>query len=330
MIAGRRTMALGAALALALGACTSGKTFIATAADYHDYRATRVSPTFEGRVGAAARYLERHPGGAYAEEVHAYFARAEMLYFERSEKTIEGLEGYLDLLPKGPHAGEARDGLAYLRERSNRPDDLLAAAASTRRRLEANARSRAHARSELSSWLERAMAKGVFDTPFSAAPKELLVPFTLSLPAPRCEILEPPAAGVARRCTKLLSLPYVIPFERSYEERELTFEVRIDMDAREVPRVVVLSGPDLFARLEETYAKDSVAKTDLASRIDAVERAVDVVSGAFEAEVSADPKCSQDVAAPDVVHLRCHGIDVVATLGGGAEGDDVVTITKTD
>lgn len=319
-------LALAVGLASLVG-CTSGKAFIATAGDYADYRETRVSRTFEGRVGAAGRYLERHPHGAYVEEVKPYFERAELLFYESNEKTIDGLEAYLDALPKGPHAAAARDALSFLRERSNRPDDLLVAAASTRRRLEQNAALRARAREALSAWLERSMTRSLFTTPFDEAPKEVLVPFVLGLPEPRCSTIDPPERGAVRRCAKVLSLPYVIPVKRSYESRELTFEVTIETDARGRARRVVVSGPDMFARLQETYAKDAIEASDLARRIDAVERAVDVITGAFEAQVSIDPKCAEDVAAPDVTHLHCNGIDVVGTLGGGPDGDDVVIVT---
>jgi hypothetical protein len=321
-------LALGLFAAASAG-CTAGKVFVASAGDYADYRATRVSPTFEGRVGAAARYLERRPRGAYADEVRAYFDRAELLFYESSAKNAEGLESYLDVLPKGPHAAEARDALAFFGERAAKPDELLVAAAATRRRLEANARGRAHAREELSSWLERVMAKGVYTAPLGDAPKELLVPYTLSLPAPRCATFDPPKAGIARRCDKTLDLPYVIPVKRKWEDRELVFSVTLEMDAHDVPVRAAVSGPDLFARLEETWRKDAVDRDDLSSRIDAVERAVDVVGGAFEAQVSVAPDCQREVAAPDVVHLACAGIDVVATLGGGDDGDDVVVVTPT-
>ncbi len=330
---GRRPSArlAGATFALAcLTACTPGKAFIATASDYSAYRATRIGATFDERVGAAARYLERHPNGAYADEVRRTFSKAEPLFYERKQKTAADLERYLTVLPDGPHAKEAKDALAFAIAREGRPDDLLVLATSTRLRLEANARSRAHARGELSSWLERAMAKGVFSAPLSEGPKELLIPFTLGLPEPRCAPITSASKGTTRRCRKLLSLPFVIPAKRSYEQHELTFEISIETAADTTPRRIVLSGPDLFARLQETYAKNAIESVDLAKRIDAVERAVDVVTGAFEAQVSIEPTCAKDVAAPDVVHLECNGIAVVATLGGGADGDDIVEIKPAD
>ncbi len=79
-----RLCAALSALMLGIG-CGSLSSYTARPDDYAAYRATRVAPSVEGRIQAAATYLERFPKGEFEPEVRAYFERAEPIFLRDEE-----------------------------------------------------------------------------------------------------------------------------------------------------------------------------------------------------------------------------------------------------
>ncbi len=168
--AGRSRWCAGA-LVLLTSSCSWVK---ASPYDYADYRPVRVAETKDERLRAAAKYLKERPDGAYAVEVRTYFDRHEPRYFEERQRSPAGLAAYLQALPEGPHAGEARSRLASIREQAARPDPLLVAAASTRERLERAAAGREQAQAALETWLGRLIDPAGFGSPFEDGPRALV------------------------------------------------------------------------------------------------------------------------------------------------------------
>ena len=209
-----------AVLALALAACQP-QAFIASPSDYAGYRATRVAPTFEGRLAAAQRYLEEHPDGRFREEVRSFFNPAEEAFFTVNKGTKDGLRAYLATLPTGPHREQAarRIGEIETAERSSRAEMDRSSAEVTARVSGRAARERTRVREEIQAWVGRFLERGAFTEPLAAASADLVVSFSLSLPSPRCTLLEVPEGAVARRCVKLLELPYSVEGERGAEAR---------------------------------------------------------------------------------------------------------------
>jgi len=113
----RSLRALVPIVVLLLTGCAS---FVASPGDYASYRATRTAADLDERMRAVRLYLERHPEGAFASEVSSFYERAEPLYFEARKSTIAGLRAYLEALPDGPHAEEARTRLSALIRRESR------------------------------------------------------------------------------------------------------------------------------------------------------------------------------------------------------------------
>ena len=75
--------------------------------DLEDYRAFRVA-AYEGtRLKRAKTYLEKHPQGAFVEEVHHAWEVEEPRFFARSQESRDGVRRYLADLPDGPHAPAA-------------------------------------------------------------------------------------------------------------------------------------------------------------------------------------------------------------------------------
>jgi hypothetical protein len=295
--------------------------------DYADYRTIRVGKTQDQRLSAAAKYLRDRPDGAYARSAREYFDRHEPQYFAERQKSPAGLAAYLETLPNGPHAVEARSRLQAIREQASRPDPLLVAAAATRERLERAAAGRQAAQESLETWLSRLVDPAVFASPLADGPRELVVAYSLSLPPPACRPLDPADRAGARVCQKEQALAFDIPVDKKLTERELSFTVELEQDAAGTPRRASVAGDELFSRLAETYAKAELSAERVRDRIDAVERGVDFVQGVFEKKISTDPTCRRDVVAPIVLALECGGVRVEVKAGDGDGALDEIVVT---
>ncbi len=130
----RRSLVLSV-VAVSVAGCAAGRSFIAVSPDYDEYRATRDATTAAGRLDADARYLKDRPDGQFADDVRADLDKAEPRYFASHRSTMVGLESYLELYPKGRHAGDARITLSGLRAHAEAPDAHSAAAVETGRSL---------------------------------------------------------------------------------------------------------------------------------------------------------------------------------------------------
>lgn len=309
---------------LAVSACTAGKAFYAGASDYGAYRDTRVAATEEARLAASGKYLREHPTGAYLEEVKSDFAEREAAYFAACSGDLEKLERYLDLFPDGPHAAEARNTIKVKRDRASQPDALDVAAAATQERLDAMARGRERARAVLLGWFGHVIAPAVFSTPLPDGP--IVVPFALGLPTPRCASIDP-EDGVVRKCVKLIEEDFSFPREGAFVEHALLFDVSIDMGADGAPRAIRVAGPELFTRFEETFIEARGAADETNRRINAIERVIEALTNVFDANVSNDSGCvKRDLAASEILHLSCGGVEVRAVAGRDAGEDDVVHV----
>ncbi|WP_437971898.1 hypothetical protein WMF04_22545 [Sorangium sp. So ce260] len=315
-----------AALVAALSGCASRPALLASYDDYAAYRATRVSRTLEGRLAAASDYLERHPEGAFAAEVRAYLARAEPIYYAAKRGTAAGLAAYLATLPRGAFREEATSRLrALVRDRS--AGDLLSRAAQETESLLSRQRAeRARIREELVAWLHRFLRREAWGRPLAEAPAEVIVPFSLTLPAPRCAPADERAPPGAAVCAKRIALPFVVNAGGESAPRQADIEVAVLQDAAGRPIEVAIRGPDLFTRLEEARSAREIAQDDPEGRIGGIALAVELSRGAFAARVSSDPSCSRQAEAPVVLHLECEGARLVASAASEAGEDDVVTI----
>src|SRR4051812_25091764 len=109
------------AIALGTASCASLRATATSSNEWLTYRKTRVSPTFEGRIVAAAHYLALYPNGAFVPQARKFYEVAEPLYFDELRRTPDGLYTYLAALPRGPHADETRQLLFKLAEKPRGP-----------------------------------------------------------------------------------------------------------------------------------------------------------------------------------------------------------------
>lgn len=316
----------GLVLALALLATGCGTGWASSANDFGAYRATRVAPTLEGRLAAAQRYLADRPDGTFRPEVLAWFIRAEEAFYASKKGSRTGFAAYLEALPTGPHSDEAARRVAEL-DSISRESQIDRLAAEVEARVAGpGAAARTRFRKELDAWLARFLDRGVFGVPMSAAKADLVIPFSLSLPSPRCVLLDPgdpAAARAARRCAKLIELPYEVEGPGGHEPREATLEVTVLEDAFGAPLEVTLGGPELFLRLEETYRIRPAGSDDRAA---AGARAAAFVRRAFARTVSDARACAQPVQPPAALRLGCDGIQIEVFPTAVAGEDDLIVI----
>lgn len=314
--------AAAGALCLSLG-CGSLGSYTTSPADYAAYRWTRVAPSFEARLQAASIYLERFPNGQFEPEVRAYFQRAEPVFFAAKSKSIEGLELYLRTLPKGPNSAKAIADVRRLRQARMEVEEL-SGATKLGVRLSILAAGRTRVRTEVEAWIKRFLDRAAWERPLAQAPDELIVAWRLALPEPVCG---PPEEGdapeIARRCSKLMELPYTVVGEAGPEELQATIEIALAEDAAGRPLYVSIGGPDLFVRVEETVVARAVPRDDKAARLRGASRVVEMARQQFQERVSPDPACKKPAAAPALLRLACDRFSVVVRMGLEGEDDTI-------
>jgi hypothetical protein len=287
--------------------------------DYLAYRRVRVSAKLEQRMQASVAYLERFPNGRWSDQVRPWFERAEARYFEHRRDDASGLATYLELLPTGPHAGQARALLEVLRARARQAqkERLGLEAMMTEERLGALAAQREQARDAVPMWVGRMLAIDTWGERTSRLDGDMLFAWRMDQPRARC---------VDERCAKIMQLPFALPGGGESAMREMVIEVVIVLGLAdggvEEGRV---EGPQLFSRLFEASKAKPVAPDDTAARVQAISHAVEVVAGAAEARLPKD-RCAVEAVAPVVLARRCDGWTLTVRAAELPTDDDVVVV----
>ncbi len=312
------------ALALISTGCASGRGLVSSASDYAAYRQTRVAPTFDDRLAAAARYLDERPSGRFRAEVGAYFSDAEAVYWQRQQKTKTGVEAYLAALPRGPHHEAASQRLAEIEERARaraRATEIV-----EQRVSGAAATARARVREVFQDYLAGFLDRAVYDAPLSQAAAALIVPYSLALPSPRCAPIDPPEGAAAHRCAKVVELPYSVEGAGGPEPREATMQIDVVLDPDGAPIEVTIGGPDLFLRLLETYRVKPIDGGDVEARAAAIARAGQIVKTVFDRVVSEAPACRRKAQPPVTLELVCGGVGVSVRASAAPGEDDRIVV----
>lgn len=239
-------------LALALGStlgCNAGRVLIVGPGEYADYRRVRLAETADERLASAWRYLKDHPEGEYAPRLRRFFDTAEPAFYEVRRRSPAGLESYLAALPDGPHAEEALTRLVDARFAAAAPADDTVAAQKTSLRIRRRNQAREEVAGALDWWLVRLLDPALWNAPFDQGPGDLIVRYRLSLPAPLCGGHLEFVAG--QQCVKTFTRAFVVRGDDGNEERELTYEVELELDDRWHLHRVKLVGIGLFVAVEE-------------------------------------------------------------------------------
>lgn len=325
------SLTFAALLAASLAGCGAAPTIGMGTSEYGLYRRARAAPRLEDRLAAAQEYLTKYPGGAHTQDLRTFFSRAEPVYFRGTMGSIGGLEAYLRTLPHGPNADEAIRRLGYLRARRDAESADLDAAAgtalATSHALTREADRRRGVRSRVAQWLAAFLDPRAFALPLAEAPAELIVPWSLSLPWPRCARpgSSPDApkgpADAATRCVKLLELDYRVTEEGDAQERQALLEIAVWQDRAGRLIEVSIGGPDLFLRLDETVTARGASTDDPEARLRGAELAVEMANAAFFTHrVTAAAACRKK-ADSEVLVLDCNGVEL-RVLAGAFDGED--------
>lgn len=307
-------------------ACASTRAMTTSSDEWIAYRKTRVSPTLEGRIVASARYLARYPNGAFVEQTRRFYEVAEPLYFDELRKTPDGLYTYLAALPRGPHADEAKQVLHRHVEKQRGPTGFDSRIMAMDTAIAELAARRAATRERFLEALHLWLDLDAYTRPIAQAKASLVIPWSLSLPRPRCSPPDAATNDVTRICVKLLEETYEATNGSTTDEHQLTLEITVAQDASGRPRRVVLGGPDLFVRLEETFGGRAIAPDDSRGRAAGVSRVTEIVRREFAANVSDEPTCRQRPRAPAVMDYECKGLHVVVEAALDATSDDRIVI----
>jgi hypothetical protein len=287
--------------------------------DYQAYRRTRVAPTLEGRLAASWHYLRERPDGRFRNDVAGWFRGTEAQYYSRATNSIPRLETYLATLPNGPHAEHAAERLVELRLADEhvrrRQERSLSEARAVQGRLSAADRMRREFVAQIKAWIVRLTSIKSWGGRTHELDHELIYEFRLREPAARC---------TADLCTKMLSLPYAIPEQRTIGERRAVFDVQIALERGGVS-AARLTGPELFSRIGEALSLAPVGPSALQARTEAIARTVQLVNGAIEATFPA-ARCAAEAIGTIVLARECDGVRLEVVVAAGPEDEDRIEI----
>ncbi len=310
-----RNLLLLLPFAMALG-CAELRPMVAAPGDLEDYRAFRVAAAEGTRLARAKQYIERHPSGAWIEEVRTSFEEEEPRYFQEAQASREGIRRYLADLPDGPHADAALALLiafgssmqdAELRDiaRNVRFEDAKLEAAAVQRRAVPEA---------ILSTLGVLLDEDVYGAPLSSAPPKL-----------RTLLLGKDAttwgAVPSRREEDLF---FLLPTRPERESRLLTLEISVT-EADGVVTGGVVEGSDMFVRWAEA---DKIVRLDPSAAEDRTEAQIHVISrleGALERRFPS-ASCPDTRKDRELYHRACNGWEAVVLPGTKAGDKDAVVI----
>lgn len=301
---------------LFLTSCASMRTMVASPGDLDDYRSFRVAAAEGTRVARAKRYLERHPRGAFAEEVRAAYELEEQRYFEKAQESREGALRYLADLPDGPHAEAALALVTALA--SNMADAELTDVARRARfeeaRLEDAAVQRRAVGEAILSAVGVLLDDGVYGVPLEDVP----------LPLRRILLGRggPTWGSIAPRREE--DFFFLLPTRPERESRLLTLVFALETkDA--VVTAGTIEGSDMFVRWAEA---DMITKLDPGSPDDRTEAQVHAegrLGGALERRFPA-ATCEDRRKGKELHHRVCDGWEVVVTAGTNAGDLDRIVV----
>lgn len=298
-------------LVASTASCAPLRNSLSSPADYADYRVFRLADG-PAKLSAAWQYLRAHPEGEWHVEVGGFFWPEERALRAEIGKTPRGAARYLDVLPDGPHADDARVYLAAIeKERLEGPLRRERAQAMAKKRAEAARRAPGDA---IEEWARRAAKVQTFREPRAALDA---TPFGAAYAG------EPAAVCDAEGCSKLLSFTYPVPDAEPPLDRTFVVDVRVETTAGLVTAIsLVLPKRGFLWWLEGSEARE-VDPADAATRAEAIARARNRVETVVREAAGAECTTTE---ADEARVLACGALRVtIATL---PDGHDVVRFVR--
>jgi hypothetical protein len=315
-VAARAGRALALAALLLVCGCAGLRPMLAPPADLEDYRAFRVAAAEGTRLARAKRYLDRHPEGAFVEEVRRAFEGEEPAYFEQAQGSREGLRRYLADLPEGPHA-EAAVALLVAFGSSMQDAELRDLARRVRfedAKLEAAAVQRRAVGEAILAAVGVLLDEDVYGAPRSEAPPKLRA-LLLGRHAPTW-------GGVPARHED--DYFFLLPTRPERESRLLTLEISV-IEAGGIVVGAKVEGSDMLVRWAEAaqiVRLDSSAPED---RTEAQVFAMNRLEGALERRFPTG-SCPDLRKDRELYHRACAGWEGIVLPGAKAGDNDVIIL----
>lgn len=305
---------------VALGTgCSAGRVFVASSADYEDYRAVRMAAHPGTRLARARTYLERHPKGLYAEEINAIYAQEEPEYFERAKASPDGARDYLASLPGGPHADAAS---SLLREDYERKEEIALA-------LELRDGRAAEARYQRALARRKAAVTALVDALAAMVDPALLSSRRDAPPASLVRAVHGDLgslSGLPERSER--DLFFTLPGRVERPDRVLTLSFALDEKDGRIHGLTV-SGEALFVHVAEADLSEALDPTEPDQRKKARLHVREIVSGAIEARFP-EGRCARKAEAPVWLSRACDGASFEVREGQKPGEPDVLTVKKID
>lgn len=315
----RRRVALLGALLVVTTACGGAARLVASPEDYDHYRRIRLERTFLGRLGAASRYLDAQPKGAFRADVERWFQRADERFLLRHWDDLSNLERYVKALPDAPRAGLARARIATLRELAARvareEADFLEREAQRQRDLDAAKAARGAFIRTLLGWVQLQAVTDDFGKPPQLW-SEALRPLHDQGGAASCE---------SGSCRKVFLASFEIPRHEGLETRAVTFTLTAHQQRGKLVKLE-LSGPALFDRLAEAATARASDPEDLQARAESIGVAAQLLSMTL-ASYFGDAACEREAISPVVLERACKGRSAQVIAATQATEEDRIIVS---
>ena len=311
----RRCVVLAALWATA--GCAVPQQMLAAPSDLDDYRAFRTAAHEGRRLYQAQRYLEKHPHGAWVDEVRAAFETEEEAWFEGAKTSRARAREYLVDLPNGPHADAALALMVLFDEHQTDTEtlELLAAARRTGATLDYESNRRKRVSDVILEELAALLAPDTWGARLDAPPPALAG-------ALRGEVSH--TWGGAPRAQRQDLLYFVLPTPQGVQARVADVGFQIFLTGRRV-REGAVAGDDLFVRWAEAIAVRVLDASKPADRAFAASTVKDVIGGALEATLP-ESRCGAKPRADEILARECDGWTVSVHMGAEAGTGDFIDV----
>ena len=307
----------GSLLAGALIGCAVPTQMLASPSDLHDYRTFRLAAHEGRRLYEAQRYLERHPKGAFADEVRAVFDAEEPAWFEAAKTSRVRAREYVVDLPDGPHADAARTLMVLFDERQDDVDTvaLLADVRRTAAKLDYESNRRHRVSDVILAELGALVDRDTWGARLEAPPPALAAVL-------RGEVANTWGAGAhAQRHDSLI---FVIPTPTGSEPSVADVTFQLWVEGGGIAEGLV-QGDDLFVRWAESLQVKILDAGKPEDRASAAATVVDVLQGTFEATLPAS-RCKKPPQGAEILSRMCDGWVVSVRMGEGPGTLDVIDV----
>jgi hypothetical protein len=301
-------------LALVLPGCAVSRAMLADSSDLQDYRAFRVAADQGVRLARAQTYLQRHPKGAWFQEVQQVFDEEEAEYFEATKGSRLVARDYLTNLPAGPHA-EAAVALLTAFDTNLEELELQQVVRDARRSdamLERASQDRKRVAETIMASLAAMLDLGSYGAPLAeskAGLRELLMGSTASTWGSVPKVREQ-------------DLFFTVPTTSGRTSRVLSLRTTAIVDGNLVVGLRLV-GTDMFICWYESVRLALLDGSQTKDRIEAAVFAREILAGASESLMPA-ARCAPPQDQEDSLLIRsCDGLLLVATAGLGGRPDEI-------